>query len=315
MAGHWPQLCEVFTRSGPGLDWAGGQGRAAESEGEAGLTVWLVQEVNIQKTAEAFRATQDSFRALERGERPCLSCSPSPSWSRPPAPIHQGLDPLGTGTDTEKTHRLLHLFHKAAVLDRGRPEKQKHLVGMGVRGPGAGLGVESLLRPLPARAGIGGHSPGSARTKKGQGCYSQPSPSSQGSGWPCPTSSPHRLPRPQTGARKSLQKRSPALPATPPHTFSGKALSTGSQGASSPSLHRPRLRPQAPLPVRALGPQGPAPFSMARSGDLHLAPSRQQDHCRPTLSLPATGLLPPFHFSSFSLPPWPRPVESSKDAQ
>lgn len=119
MAGHWPQLCEVCTRQGPGLDWAGGQGRAPESEGEAGLGVVGSRGKHPKDSGSlpGHAGQLPGFGEMRRSVPVLLSL---PEWSRPPAPIHQGLDPLGTGTDTEKTHRLLHLFHKAAVLDGGR---------------------------------------------------------------------------------------------------------------------------------------------------------------------------------------------------
>lgn len=252
MAGHWPQLCEVCTRQGPGLDWAGGQGRAPESEGEAGLGVVGSRGKHPKDSGSlpGHAGQLPGFGEMRRSVPVLLSL---PEWSRPPAPIHQGLDPLGTGTDTEKTHRLLHLFHKAAVLDGGRPEKQKYLVGMGCAWPRGRTSELKASRdpPLPGRGW--GPFPRIRENKEGQGRVSHPSPSSQGSGWPCPTSSPRRPPRPQAGARKPLQKLLPPRPPLRSTHSLGRLSAQAPRGRPAPPSTDPCFAPKPPFPSEHWG--------------------------------------------------------------
>lgn len=104
------------------------------------------------------------------------------------------------------------------------------------------------------------------RTKKDQGLQSRPSPSCLGSQWPCLIPNPHRLPRPQTGACKSLQKLSPASPGAPLSTpyrdvrFVYHSLCDGPQHRAPRGL-RPDCSHSTSSPERLLcHPQGPPPI-------------------------------------------------------
>ena len=103
------------------------------------LFLQSVQEVNIQKNKVSCPSNSSAALGLWYDEnahvrelawvptRSFLSSAAGPLLDSPKHP--QGQDLLATAKLREQTHRLLHLFHEAAVFDRGGPERQKRQMG------------------------------------------------------------------------------------------------------------------------------------------------------------------------------------------
>lgn len=109
----------------PGL---GGDGRHPEWD-RLFLQLGLHQEYTFknqsgQSQLWGFSERECTVRGLGLGSHPHSPVQRTPRACTRPRLAEQS-------TDVEKTHRLLHLFHEAAVFDRGGPKKQKCPVGMG----------------------------------------------------------------------------------------------------------------------------------------------------------------------------------------